>query len=67
MIYRKGDSIVLTREIATQKPGSTGKIILVKGGWAGRYRYSVLLDETGEVLEGLVQEDLFCPERHQRK
>ncbi|MGW4462198.1 hypothetical protein [Micromonospora sp. NBC_01796] len=63
MEYEKGDKVVLTKLVDGHKPGAAGLVIRVETGWLSRTRYDVLVGDTGEVLEQLVEDDLFSPER----
>ncbi|MEO3821207.1 hypothetical protein [Plantactinospora sp. B24E8] len=62
MEYEKGQKVVLTRQVDGYKPGERGVVIRVDDAWFARTRYSVLIDETGEVVEQLVDDDLYSPE-----
>ncbi|MEV1156094.1 hypothetical protein [Micromonospora zamorensis] len=63
MEYEKGDRVVVTRAVDGHKAGVKGAVIRVETAWFSSTRYAVLLDETGEVVEQLVDDDLYCPER----
>ncbi|MFG2169442.1 hypothetical protein [Micromonospora chersina] len=59
MEFAKGDRVVLTRADGEHKAGSRGRVIRVETAFFASTKYSVLLDDSGEVVEQLKDADLF--------
>ena len=63
MFYEKGDRVVLTVPVGDYPAGTRAQVIRVDTGWISANRYTILLDETGQVIGELLGEDLYCPDR----